>query len=144
MYNNPVMNNMAYFNGKLYVGANNMPLESFALSNGKFSQNPVSQTQNTFGNGVELYEYWCRCRHCVVHYRTGVTVPVNAVLFVSALATGVIALLKLTGFLPWGSPMFPSSKWTGRNLPSSRPAARADEPLFSRTAIVGACWSSFS
>lgn len=53
MDNNPVMNNMAYFNGKLYVGANNMPLESFALSNGKFSQNPVSQTQNTFGNGGE-------------------------------------------------------------------------------------------
>jgi hypothetical protein len=53
MDNNPVMNNMAYFDGKLYIGANNMPLESFALSNGKFSKNPVSQSQNTFGNGGE-------------------------------------------------------------------------------------------
>jgi hypothetical protein len=30
-----------------------MPLESFELSNGKFSQNPVSATQNIFGNGGE-------------------------------------------------------------------------------------------
>ena len=51
--NNPIMNNMAYFNGKLYVGANNMPLESFELLDGKFSQNPVSATQNIFGNGGE-------------------------------------------------------------------------------------------
>jgi len=52
--NNPIMNNMAYFNGKLYVGANNMPLESFELLDGKFSQNPVSATQNIFGNGAKM------------------------------------------------------------------------------------------
>ena len=51
--NTPIMNNMAFFNGQLYVGANNMPLESFALFNGIFNPTPVSVTQNEFGNGGE-------------------------------------------------------------------------------------------
>jgi len=51
--NTPIMNNMAYFNGQLYVGANNMPLESFNLSNGDFNPSPASATQNEFGNGGE-------------------------------------------------------------------------------------------
>jgi hypothetical protein len=51
--NTPIMNNMAFFNGELYVGANNMPLESFELSLGNFNLTPVSVTQNEFGNGGE-------------------------------------------------------------------------------------------
>ena len=51
--NMPIMNNMAFFNGQLYVGANNMPLESFELSLGIFNTTPVSVTQNEFGNGGE-------------------------------------------------------------------------------------------
>jgi len=51
--NTPIMNNMAFFNGQLYVGANNMPLESFELFNGNFNPTPVSVTQNEFGNGGE-------------------------------------------------------------------------------------------
>jgi hypothetical protein len=51
--NTPIMNNMAFFNGQLYVGANNMPLESFELSLGIFNTTPVSVTQNEFGNGGE-------------------------------------------------------------------------------------------
>ena len=51
--NTPIMNNMAYFNGQLYVGANNMPLESFNLSNNYFNPDPASATQNEFGNGGE-------------------------------------------------------------------------------------------
>ena len=51
--NTPIMNNMAYFNGQLYVGANNMPLESFNLSDNYFNPDPASATQNEFGNGGE-------------------------------------------------------------------------------------------
>jgi hypothetical protein len=48
-----IMNNMAYFNDQLYVGANNMPLQKFKLSGNKFNQKPVSSTENIFGNGGE-------------------------------------------------------------------------------------------
>jgi hypothetical protein len=51
--NTPIMNNMAFFNGQLYVGANNMSLESFELSLGNFNPDPASATQNQFGNGGE-------------------------------------------------------------------------------------------
>ena len=51
--NTPIMNDMAFFNGQLYVGANNMPLESFELSLGNFNPDPASATQNQFGNGGE-------------------------------------------------------------------------------------------
>jgi hypothetical protein len=49
----PIMNNMAFFNNHLYVGPNNLPLESFELSRGKFGAKPVSSSIRTFGNGGE-------------------------------------------------------------------------------------------
>ena len=69
----------------------------------------------------------------------GAPVPVNAICFVLGTIGGGVALLKLSGYWPWGSPLFPQSNWTGRNLHSSA-TAWPGESRFSRTAIVGAAW----
>jgi serine/threonine protein kinase len=46
--------------------------------------------------------------------------PINLVPLVVAPFGFSIAALKLAGFWPWPSPLFPHSKWTGRHLPSAR------------------------
>ena len=73
----------------------------------------------------------------------------------------VVASLKLAGLWPFPSPLFPKSKWAGRNLPGNKthsgqggvlPVATPSNinqlvtpPVarLSRTAIFGACWAAF-
>jgi len=42
--------------------------------------------------------------------------PANLILLVIAPIVFIVAGLKLAGFWPWSSPLFPQSSWTGRNL----------------------------
>lgn len=47
-----VMNNMAFWNGYLYVGPNNAPLMVYSLQDGYFSETPVSETSFSIGDGA--------------------------------------------------------------------------------------------
>ncbi len=57
----------------------------------------------------------------------------------------VICALSLAGIWPFPSPFFPEPNFSSRNLRRQKASSSspATEPRFSRTAIVGACWSIF-
>ncbi|MDD5349575.1 MAG: protein kinase [Chthoniobacteraceae bacterium] len=42
--------------------------------------------------------------------------PANVIIFIGSSFSFAVALLKVAGFWPWRSPLFPQSNWTGRNL----------------------------
>ena len=98
---------------------------------------------------------------CLILFLIGFALPfpANWIPFIIAPLGVFVAGLKLAGFWPWPSPMFPRSNWTGRNLPSVKrknasPASnRPDEaqtdkveseivPRFSRMAIGGAYFTA--
>jgi serine/threonine protein kinase len=74
---------------------------------------------------------------CLVIFLQGfaMSFPVSAICFVLSVVGGGVALLKLTGYWPWGSPVFRNSNWTGRNLGNSRRnEAQTEKPANGKTA----------
>jgi serine/threonine protein kinase len=60
---------------------------------------------------------------CLILFTIGFILPfpANLILLVMAPIVFIVAGLKLAGFWPWPSPLFPKSNFTGRNLPGNKP-----------------------
>ncbi len=64
--------------------------------------------------------------------------PIGAALFVVAFLGGIVGGLKLAGLWAFGSPMFPKSNFTGRNLPGNRAdPTKYNYPLEAKMAVGG-------
>jgi serine/threonine protein kinase len=89
---------------------------------------------------------------CLVLFIIGFILPFPANLIpLVIMPIGIfVAGLKLAGFWPWPSPLFPKSNFTGRNLPGHKPHdTSADRPLdFTRpmkqaVALIKSNWRSY-
>lgn len=66
---------------------------------------------------------------CLVLFIMGFALPppINLMPLVIAPIGFIVAALKLAGFWPWRSPLFPQSNWTGRNLQTDKAGGSSRE-----------------